>query len=81
MLVNIAKNQPTVMSSTWKVKTSSKNAVDGNVDHFISGGSCAVTKTQNNPWFRIDIQNSTAVSGITYICTLSNLKFISSKST
>jgi hypothetical protein len=66
--VNIAKNKPTSTSSTWKSqKTSSKNAVDGNTDHFIAGGSCAVTKTENNPWFRLDLQNSTLVSEIPYI--------------
>lgn len=61
-LVNVAKNKQTDMSSTWKSKTSSQNAVDGNADHFIAGGSCAVTKTQSNPWFKLDLQNSTVVS-------------------
>lgn len=50
------------MSSIWKSQTSGKNAVDGNADHFIAGGSCAVTKSQSNPWFRLDLQNPTAVS-------------------
>ena len=46
----------TVMSSQWKSHTSSKNAVDGNTDPNVAGGSCAVTSTQTNPWFRIDLQ-------------------------
>ncbi|XP_028401385.1 uncharacterized protein LOC114524491 isoform X2 [Dendronephthya gigantea] len=62
--VNIAKNKPTSMSSTWKSQTSSKNAVDGKTDHLISGGSCAVTKTEDNPWFKLDLQKSTVVYGL-----------------
>ena len=61
-LVNKAKNRQTSMSSTWKSKTSSKNAVDGNADHFIAGDSCAVTKSQSDPWFRLELQSLTAVS-------------------
>ena len=61
-IVNKAKNRPTIMSSIWKSQASSKNAVDGNADHLIAGGSCAVTKSQANPWFRLELKNQTAVS-------------------
>ena len=62
ILVNLAKNKPTSISSTWKSQTTSEKAVDGNSDHLIAGGSCAVTKTENNPWFQLDIQKSTTVA-------------------
>lgn len=50
------------MSSSKKSDTSSERAVDGNTDNYISGGSCAVTKKENDPWFRLDLQKSTEVS-------------------
>ncbi len=52
----------TIMSSQWKGHTSSENAVDGNTDPNVNGGSCAVTSAQTNPWFRIDLQEPMKVS-------------------
>ena len=48
------------MSSTLK-ELSSDRAVDGKSDHDIAGGSCASTIRQNNPWFRVDLENPTKV--------------------
>ena len=60
--MNIAKNKPTAQSSTLKAGTSSERAVDGNTDNLIFGESCAVTKKENNPWLRVDLQVSKKVS-------------------
>ncbi len=61
-LVNIARNMSTIMSSRRKSYTSSENAVDGNTDMNVYGGSCAATSRQTNPWFRIDLNEPKKVS-------------------
>lgn len=60
-LVNVARNKSVIMSSQWKDYTSSANAVDGNTDPNVKGGSCAVTSAQKNPWLRIDLNEPTKV--------------------
>ena len=50
------------MPSQWKDYTSSANAVDGNTDPNVNGGSCAVTAAQNYPWLRIELNEPTKAS-------------------
>lgn len=60
--VNVAKSKTTAMSTASKKSSSSDKAVDGESDNDIAGGSCILTKKQNNPWFRVDLGKPTKVT-------------------
>ena len=61
--MNIALGKPTSQSSTLSTSSSSL-AVDGNTDGEYRGGSCSHTDTDDQPWFRLDLERSTTVGRV-----------------
>ena len=63
-LENLALRKPTAQSSTNR-PYSSKLAVDGNINgDVVHGKSCAHTKEDVNPWFRVDLEYQTLVEQV-----------------
>ena len=58
--MNLAREAPATMSSEVKGYEAYR-AVDGGTDQDTAGGSCASTKEENNPWFRVDLGSITKV--------------------
>ena len=61
--MNIAIGKPTSQSSTLSTSYSSL-AVDGKTDGDFRRGSCSHTDTDDQPWFRLDLERSTTVERV-----------------
>jgi hypothetical protein len=60
---NAARGKPTSQSSKSHGGHSSR-AVDGNARTDWGGNSCTHTKTQNNPWWRVDLQKDMKIKKV-----------------
>ena len=54
---------PTAQSSTEADGVSTR-AVDGNTNRYWGGGSCTHTQTQDNPWWRLDLEKTRSVISV-----------------
>ena len=70
--VNIALGKPTSQSSTLSTSYSSL-AVDGKTDGDFRRGSCSHTDTDDQPWFRLDLERSTTVERVSEEFDYSNM--------
>jgi len=61
---NIAAGMNTTQAST-KGSADSSRAVDGNTQQDFSQNSCTATQAQFNPWWRVDLVNSTYIGDVT----------------
>lgn len=52
---NVALNKQAIQSSQYNYLGSPSNAVDGKHHSRYSQRSCSRTKTQTNPWWRVDL--------------------------
>ena len=59
----MALNQPATQASVFQGKGASL-AVDGNRNRNFSQGSCIHTRTQNDPWWRVDLGASLPVAEV-----------------
>jgi len=70
--VNVARNQPTFMSSVFNHPMfgdySSSKAVDGNKDPLALklDNSCVVTQSETNPWWAVDLGSAIPIAGVLY---------------
>ncbi|XDV26411.1 hypothetical protein PO909_030139 [Leuciscus waleckii] len=62
---NLALNGMAVQSSLGHPQGDAQNAVDGNRDSDYKKESCTFTKTEFNPWWRVDLGNVYTVSNVT----------------
>ncbi|XDV35030.1 hypothetical protein PO909_005127 [Leuciscus waleckii] len=62
---NLALNGMAVQSSLGHPQGDAQHAVDGNRDSDYKKGSCTITKTEFNPWWRVDLGNVYSVSNVT----------------
>ncbi|XDV35086.1 hypothetical protein PO909_005121 [Leuciscus waleckii] len=62
---NLALNGVAVQSSLGHPQGDAQHAVDGNRDSDYKKGSCTITKTEFNPWWRVDLGNVYSVSNVT----------------
>ncbi|XP_067282606.1 uncharacterized protein [Pseudorasbora parva] len=62
---NLALNGVAVQSSLGHPQGDAQHAVDGNRDSIYAKGSCTITKTEFNPWWRVDLGNVYSISNIT----------------
>ena len=60
---NVALNKPTEQSSTLAGASSSR-AVDGNIATGWGGSSVAHTRTEDNPWWRVDLQAQRTIAAV-----------------
>ncbi|XP_078280542.1 uncharacterized protein LOC144607515 [Rhinoraja longicauda] len=60
---NVALGVPAAQSSTYR-RAGAGRANDGNSDGDFSHGSCARTRKSNNPWWRVDLEESYKVSDV-----------------
>ncbi|KAM4688885.1 pentraxin fusion protein-like [Discoglossus pictus] len=63
---NLARDKLTCQSSTLEspLKPESGLAIDGNTANELSQGSCAHTNFENEPWWKIDLQNTYKIGTI-----------------
>ncbi|XDV35094.1 hypothetical protein PO909_005125 [Leuciscus waleckii] len=62
---NLALNGMAVQSSLGHPQGDAQHAVDGNRDSDYKKESCTITKTEFNPWWRVDLGNVYSVSNVT----------------
>ncbi|XDV35101.1 hypothetical protein PO909_005129 [Leuciscus waleckii] len=62
---NLALNGVAVQSSLGHPQGDAQHAVDGNRDSDYKKESCTITKTEFNPWWRVDLGNVYSVSNVT----------------
>ncbi|KAK7138549.1 hypothetical protein R3I93_015859 [Phoxinus phoxinus] len=62
---NLALNGMAVQSSLGHPQGDAQHAVDGNRDSDYKKDSCTFTKTEYNPWWRVDLGNVYTVSNVT----------------
>ncbi|XP_055020154.1 fucolectin-like isoform X2 [Boleophthalmus pectinirostris] len=63
---NVALRGKATQSNRYNSEYSAaSNAIDGNRESDYNAGSCAVTKTQTNPWWRVDLLETYIVTSIT----------------
>ena len=65
-LLDLALNQPATQASVFQGKGASL-AVDGNKNRDFSQGSCIHTKTQKDPWWRVDLGASLPVAEVVIV--------------
>jgi len=59
---NIAKGKPTAQSSNYSTRMGLSNrAVDGNTNASWGGNSVTHTRTENKPWWQVDLQDNFAI--------------------
>ncbi|XP_067293252.1 uncharacterized protein [Pseudorasbora parva] len=61
---NLALGAPAVQSSTYDNLTAAENAVDGNRNSIMDGGSCSQTREERNPWWRVDLREVFAITRV-----------------
>ncbi|XP_068136070.1 uncharacterized protein [Hyperolius riggenbachi] len=61
---NVALNGVASQSSTLDGQSSAKNAIDGNLDPNFLSGSCAHTKEDAPPWWRVNLQQPHKISKV-----------------
>ncbi|XP_077096478.1 uncharacterized protein LOC143747549 isoform X3 [Siphateles boraxobius] len=62
---NLALNGMAVQSSLGHPQGDAQHAIDGNRDSDYKKESCTFTKTEFNPWWRVDLGNVYSVSNVT----------------
>ncbi|XP_067217482.1 uncharacterized protein [Chanodichthys erythropterus] len=62
---NLALHAKAVQSSTNNPQGDAQHAVDGNRDTDYGKSSCTHTKTEFNPWWRVDLGNVYSISNVT----------------
>ncbi|CAM4630519.1 unnamed protein product [Leuciscus chuanchicus] len=62
---NLALNGMAVQSSLGHPQGDAQHAIDGNRDSDYKKGSCTFTKSEFNPWWRVDLGNVYSVSNVT----------------
>ncbi|XP_048059444.1 fucolectin-like [Megalobrama amblycephala] len=62
---NLALHAEVVQSSTYPEGGDAKRAVDGNRDSDSRRGSCTHTKSEFNPWWRVDLGNVYSINKVT----------------
>ncbi|XP_048057779.1 fucolectin-5-like isoform X2 [Megalobrama amblycephala] len=62
---NLALHAKAVQSSTYNPQGDAQHAVDGNRDSDYGKGSCSQTKSEFNPWWRVDLGNVYRISNVT----------------
>ncbi|XP_062401400.1 uncharacterized protein LOC134092516 isoform X2 [Sardina pilchardus] len=60
---NLALNAPSVQSSTWGGLA--EHAVDGKKKSYFLLGSCTHTRTETNPWWRVDLSRPYNITKVT----------------
>ncbi|XP_067293266.1 uncharacterized protein [Pseudorasbora parva] len=62
---NLALGGTAVQSSTHpRHKAAAQNAVDGNRNSIMDGGSCSHTREERNPWWRVDLLEEQVVTRV-----------------
>ena len=73
-LLDLALNQPATQASVYGVSGASL-AVDGSKNTDFSQGSCISTKSENDPWWRVDLGASLPIAEVVIVnrlCTSSS---------
>ena len=61
---NLASQKSTSQSSTFTDNGASGHAVDGDSNTLLTGGSCAHTLDEKQPWWRVDLGNVELVNEV-----------------
>ncbi|CAH2286150.1 Hypothetical predicted protein [Pelobates cultripes] len=61
---NLAKYGKVSQSSSYSATSHPQLAIDGNKDSIYSQGSCAHTKKDNKPWWRLEMDTSESIGAI-----------------
>ena len=67
LTVNVALRGQATQIDTYNHLGAASNAIDGNRDSIYYSNSCTHTFTTTDPWWRVDLRDSYAITSITVV--------------